>query len=414
MCLFEFTPPAKSERPYTISEINEGIAVLIESANPLVWVEGEISNWKPSSSGHCYFRMKDQDSQIPAVLWKTTAAQLTFKPQDGMAIMAIASIRVYQKGGYYQLDVHRIQPLGTGALHIAFEKLKRKLEQEGLFDLSFKKPLPQTVNTLGVITSKQGAAIRDIVKVISSRAPQTDIILIDVPVQGEKAAAEIANAIRTMNAYGNVDCMIVGRGGGSIEDLWAFNEEVVARAIFDSRIPVVSAVGHEIDFTIADFVADVRAPTPSAAAEMTLADSRENRHYFDMCTDRFIKTTQRYFSDIQMQYSRLISNRNFKVPFRMLIDLLQQHDENEIRCRRNLERILERAVSKFTSAGVKLHALSPLAVLSRGYSVVSDKDGKSIRDTKQLTIGSPVRVQFFKGKAVAEIVSIETETDTAS
>lgn len=414
MCIFEFTPPAKSERPYTISEINEGIATLIESANPLVWVEGEISNWKPSSSGHCYFRMKDQDSQIPAVLWKTTAAQLTFKPQDGMAVLAIASIRVYKKGGYYQLDVHRIQPMGTGALHVAFEKLKRKLEHEGLFDLSFKKPLPQTVNTLGVVTSKHGAAIRDIIKVISSRAPQTDIVLIDVSVQGERAAAEIANAIRAMNVFGNVDCIIVGRGGGSIEDLWAFNEEIVARAIFDSLIPIVSAVGHEIDFTIADFVADVRAPTPSAAAEMAVADSRENRHYFDMCSDRFTKTARRYFSDIQMQYSRLISSSNFKIPFRMLMDRLQQHDENEMRCRRNIELFLERAVSKFTSAGVKLNALSPLAVLSRGYSVVSDKYGKSICDTKQITIGSPVKVQFFKGKAVAEIVSIEKESGLAS
>jgi exodeoxyribonuclease VII large subunit len=407
MSQFEFLTPSQSDRPYTVAEINEGIAALVESANSLVWVEGEISNWKPTSSGHCYFRMKDQDSQIPAVMWKTTASQLTFKPQDGTAVMAVASIRVYQKGGYYQLDVHRMQPLGSGALHLAFEKLKLKLEKEGLFDLSFKKPIPESVATLGVITSKQGAAIHDIVRVISSRAPQTDIVLIDVPVQGIKAAPEIANAIAQMNEYGKVDCLIVGRGGGSIEDLWAFNEEVVARAIFNSQIPVISAIGHEIDFTIADFVADVRAPTPSAAAEIAVADSRENRHYFDSCAQRFSGASKRYFDGIKDQYSRIIMDKAFKIPIRMLKDSSQELDENEVRCKRNLKILLERAVSRFVHAGAKLDALSPLSVLSRGFAVVTGSDGLAIGDSKQLSIGDPVIISFCKGKAAAEIVSID-------
>lgn len=410
---FKFTSPSNAERPYTVAEINEGIATILDAANPLVWVEGEISNWKPTSSGHCYFRMKDQDSQIPAVLWKTTASQLTFVPQDGMAVMVIASIRVYQKGGYYQLDVHRMQPLGTGALYIAFEKLKRKLEQEGLFDLSFKKPLPSSVNTLGVITSKQGAAIRDIVRVISKRAPQTTIVLIDVPVQGEKAAPEIAKAIRNMNFYKNIDCMIVGRGGGSIEDLWAFNEECVARAIFDSQIPVISAVGHEIDFTIADFVADVRAATPSAAAEMAVSDNRETRHYFDLCSNRFAIASQRYFSTIQDRYERITNDSAFRIPVNLLLDRAQQCDEEEMRCIRNLQIFLQRAVTRFTGAGAKLNALSPLGILSRGYAVVCGQEKNPIRDSKQLSEGETVQIQFFKGKAIAEILNIDKET-TAS
>jgi exodeoxyribonuclease VII large subunit len=274
---FSFVPPAEAEKPYTISDINQGICSLIEAGNTLVWVEGEISNFKQASSGHCYLKLKDEQSQIPAVIWKTTAASLAFQPEEGMQIVAIASIRVYTRGGYYQLDLHKLQPSGRGALFAAFEKLKKKLDAEGLFDPARKRPLPPHVSRLGVITSKNGAAIKDIIKVTRSRSLSVDIVFIDVPVQGEKAAAAIAQALREMNTYGNVDCIIVGRGGGSIEDLWAFNEEVVARAIFDSKLPVISAVGHEIDFTIADFVADVRAPTPSAAAEIAVADDEQNR-----------------------------------------------------------------------------------------------------------------------------------------
>ncbi len=277
-----------------------------------------------------------------------------------------------------------------------------------------KNLCPRSVNTLGVITSKQGAAIKDIVRVISSRAPQTDIVLIDVPVQGEKAAPEIAKAIRNMNLYDNVDCMIVGRGGGSIEDLWAFNEEIVARAIFDSQIPVISAVGHEIDFTIADFVADVRAATPSAAAEIAVADNRETGHYFDLCSNRFAIASQRYFSMIQEKYERISNDSAFRIPVNLLLNRAQQCDEEEIRCKRNLQIFLQRAVSRFAGVGAKLNALSPLSILSRGYAVVSDQESKTIRDSRQLFEGATVQIQFFKGKATAEIVNIDKETTAAS
>ena len=222
-----------------------------------------------------------------------------------MQVIAIASIRVYQRGGYYQLDIHRLQPAGLGALYAAFLALKEKLEKEGLFDAARKKKLPKTVNTLGVITSKKGAALQDIIKVVRARSPRTNIMLIDVAVQGDTAASRIAQAIRDMNAYAKVDCIIVGRGGGSIEDLWPFNEEIVARSIAESDIPIISAVGHEIDFTIADFVADVSAPTPSAAAEMAVPDDRENRRYFYSLAQRLYADFTRYFSDAQAAFDSL-------------------------------------------------------------------------------------------------------------
>jgi len=412
---FEFLSPQQSDRPYTISEINEGISLLLESGNTLVWVEGEISNWKPSSSGHCYFRLKDQESQIPAVIWRSSAQQLTFKPQDGDAVIAIASIRVYQKGGYYQLDVHRMQPLGCGALHAAFERLKEKLEQEGLFDISHKKPLPATVSTLGVVTSKRGAAFQDIVRVVSSRAPQTDIIIADVAVQGETAAASIAAAIRDFNAYGKVDCIIAGRGGGSIEDLWAFNEEIVARAIYESKIPVISAVGHEIDFTIADFVADLRAPTPSAAAEMVVADNRENQRYFSAYVDRFSIAFQRYFLGIQNRYDGLINRNALRRPLRMLLESSQYCDDLEQRCSRSFATILKRDIARLSSAASRLNSLSPLSVLARGYAVVSKGNGKTVRRSSELIPGEMVKLRFYSGSALGSIISVDSDnkSDTA-
>lgn len=407
--IFEFLTPQESDRPYTISEINEGISLKLESGNALIWVEGEISNWKPSSSGHCYFRLKDSECQIPAVIWRTSAAQLPFKPQDGVAVMAIASIRVYQKGGYYQLDVHRMQPIGSGALHAAYEKLKEKLEHEGLFDIAHKKPLPSSVTTLGVITSKRGAAILDIIRVVASRAPQTDIILIDVPVQGEMAAPEIAAALDRFNEYGKVDCIIAGRGGGSIEDLWAFNEEIVARAIYNSSIPVISAVGHEIDFTIADFVADVRAATPSAAAEIAVSDNKENKRYFSSCVDRFATSVQRYFTDIHYQFDQLCHRSALRKPVRMLLEANQQCDDLENRCLRNLELKLEKDTRRLSAAASRLNALSPLSVLARGFSVVTKADNKAVRSSNQLVPGEAVKMRFFNGSALGNIVSIDSD-----
>jgi exodeoxyribonuclease VII large subunit len=408
---FNFLGPSQSDRPYTISEINEGIALTIESGNTLVWVEGELSNWKPSGSGHCYFKLKDAQSQIPSVMWRNCVEMLNFKPEDGVAVMAIASIRVYQRGGYYQLDVHRMQPIGSGALAAAFEKLKAKLEKEGLFETSRKRPLPQSIRRIGVVSSKHGAAIRDIVRVVASRAPQTDIVLVDSAVQGEKAPSEISAGIKLLNEYGKVDCIIVGRGGGSVEDLWAFNDETVARAIYDSKIPIISAVGHEIDFTISDFVADVRAATPSAAAETAVPDCEENRRYFAGCSDRFSKLISGYFEDIDSRYKSALSRSALKKPAQMILNALQLHDELRERCNKNFRFLFHKLTSRFSYACSRLDSLSPLSVLARGYSVVSLPDGNVIKQAKQLSVNDEVIMKFCKGSAKGKIVSVDDQCE---
>ena len=407
--LFEFLAPPQAERPYTISEVNEGISLILDSSNMLVWVEGEISNYRVSTNGHAYLRLKDAESQIPAVIWRQTVDRLKFAPEEGMAVFAIASVKVYRKGGYYQLDIHRLEPRGKGAILLAFEQLKKKLERQGLFDPAHKKELPLSVRRIGVVTSKQGAAIRDIVRVVASRAPQTDLVLVDVPVQGETAAPKIAAAIRDLNAYAQVDCIIVGRGGGSVEDLQPFNEEIVARAIYDSDIAVISAVGHEIDFTIADFVADVRAPTPSAAAEMAVPDHTESRKYLDACASRFSGAVTRYFTSFNRRYESCTDSRSLRRPLQLLLERQQELDEYSEACSRRFTDALRAAASRFSSLTSRLDALSPLAVLSRGYSVVTTTDGTPVRSADQIAQGQNVALRFSQGSANATVTTVSQE-----
>jgi len=400
---FDFLTPQESYKPYTVSEINAGIAHILDNRNTLVWVEGELSGWKSYPSGHCYFKLKDADSQIPGVMWKSSAAKLDFTPRDSMAVIVIASIRVYEKGGYYQLDVHRIAPVGVGALHLAFEKLKEKLLKEGLFDDEHKKPLPNSVSAIGVVTSKKGAALWDIVRVVAKRAPQTDIIIADAAVQGDRAAAQIASAIRALNRFGGVDLVIAGRGGGSAEDLWAFNEEAVARAIYESRIPVISAVGHEIDFTIADFVADVRAPTPSAAAEMAVPDNHENGRYFELCATQFTSVFDGYICDINNRIARIKSSRTIAHPLRVIREAEQSLDDAKDTLRRGIRSVTRRMDERLRATAGRLHALSPLATLKRGYSVVRNSSGDTVRSAKELKAGDPLKINFADGTVGAEV-----------
>lgn len=403
---YTFLPPQQCEKPYTVSEVNEGIATLIESENTLVWVEAEISGFKRASSGHYYMRLKDEESRIPAVMWRSIAQKHSFDPEDGMAVTVIASIRVYRKGGYYQLDIHRMQPSGIGALYAAFEKLRNKLEAEGLFDTAYKKALPESVKTLGVITAKTGAAIRDIIQVVSKRAPQTNIILRSVPVQGDDAPPAIASAIQEMNDHGIADCIIVGRGGGSVEDLWAFNDEGVVRAIFASDIPVISAVGHEIDFTLSDFAADVRAPTPSAAAEIAVSDERENRRHFDEITKRFSSAMQYYLATVNTTYNSTVRSPVFKKALYCISDARQHCDLLHERHIRAIAYTVKNSKTHLAGDAAQLQALSPLAVLSRGYSVVTRKDGTQVNNAGQLKTGEQVSIQFNKGKASADITEV--------
>ncbi|MBI4429018.1 MAG: exodeoxyribonuclease VII large subunit, partial [Ignavibacteriales bacterium] len=269
------TVTASSRKILTVTEITRKLRIYLEETFPQVWVQGEISNCKRHTSGHLYFTLKDEAAQISAVMWQSNAETLLFALEDGMKAVVRGAITVYPPKGNYQIDVDKVQPIGVGELQLAFERLKQKLAAEGLFDPRHKKPIPEFPQSIGIITSESGAALQDIRSVLSRRFSAVKVIFIPVKVQGPGAAEEIAQAISDMNRFGKVDVIIVGRGGGSLEDLWAFNEEIVVRAIFASRIPVISAVGHEIDFSISDFVADLRAPTPSAAAAMVVRDSGE-------------------------------------------------------------------------------------------------------------------------------------------
>jgi len=403
---FNFLTPRECERPYTISEVNSGIAQIFEQHNTLVWIEGELSGWKSYPSGHCYFKLKDENSQIPGVMWKSAADKLEFRPRDNMAVFAIATISVYTKGGYYQLNVHKMMPAGEGALHLKFEKLKKRLLEEGLFDDIHKKPLPRSVSTLGVVTSKNGAALWDIVRVVAKRAPQTNIVVIDTLVQGDKAAGQIAKSIRAMNDYGQIDLMIVGRGGGAIEDLWAFNEEIVARAIHESHIPIISAVGHEIDFTIADFTADVRAPTPSAAAEMAVADTQENRRYFEQLETRFSNGLNRYIANINGRVRRIKSSRALSKPFRAIREYEQELDDLKESMHMDIKQSMQSNANLLKSAAARLNALSPLAVLGRGYCVVRDSGGTTVKSAKRLKAGDNVSIRFADGTVGAQVTVI--------
>ncbi len=390
---------------YTVSRLTREIKELLEMSFPRLWVEGEISNFKRHSSGHLYFTLKDDKAQISCAMWRFRANGLIFQPQDGMQVLVEGEVQVYEKGGYYQLVVHQMQPAGIGALQMAFEQLKKKLHAEGLFDEKYKKPIPEFPERIGVVTSPTGAAIRDIISVITRRFPGVQIILYPVRVQGEGAAEEIARAIREFNEFGDIDVLIVGRGGGSLEDLWAFNEEVVARAIFNSRIPVISAVGHEIDFSIADFVADRRAPTPSAAAEMAVKDRLELlgmvKYYEEKLYATMVKVIQRYqdkIASIQQSYA-------FRKPEDVIYQKMQRVDELQKNLTTAITHLLEVYQHRLNGFRNHLQALNPEAILQRGYSICY-KDGDIIKDVSQLHVLDVVNVRVARGHFLSQVQMI--------
>ena len=356
----------------TVSEVTRLIKDTLETAFPSVWVVGEISNLRRPRSGHLYFTLKDERAQLRAVIWRGVAQKLRFEPADGLAVVARGAITVYRPRGEYQLVVHRLEPRGIGALELAFQQLKEKLAREGLFDPARKKPLPPFPTHVAVVTSPTGAAIRDIITVIRRRFPALRVSLYPVRVQGEGAAQEIAHAIAELNRMGGFDLMIVGRGGGSLEDLWAFNEEVVARAIAASRIPVVSAVGHEVDVTISDLVADRRALTPTEAAELITPRLDEVLAELEGLRGRLAQALRRRLTEAEGRLREVGARLR---PARLLevVRLREQYlDELAAREARAVARLAERARERLLRAGVRLQSLSPLAVLSRGYSVTRD------------------------------------------
>ena len=394
---------------YTVSEVTTLIKSVLEMNIPPVWVEGEISSWTKAASGHAYFSLKDPNAQLPCVIWKQNAASLLFKPEEGMNVRVSGGISVYEKSGKYQLIASQVQPAGVGDLYAQFEKLKTRLSAEGLFDEEKKSALPQYPFSVGVVTSPDGAVISDIINVLNRRAPYVTVILEPTRVQGEGSAEEIAAALNKMDSEGRVDLIIVGRGGGSIEDLWSFNEEVVARAIFDCNTPVISSVGHEIDYTIADFVADLRAATPSAAAELAapkLEDlwftiSDYSNTIYDLIID-YIRDFERQIDEYERnfsseRYSSLIENEEKKIDELLKMIFVQQdHKLN----------LLSLWIDSLSS---NLDALSPDAVLKRGYSVVTSvASGKVISASDQVNKGDEISIKLHVGNLIGNVKEVSS------
>jgi exodeoxyribonuclease VII large subunit len=441
------------ENILTVTELTANIKALLETSFGLLWVTGEVSNLRRPASGHVYFTLKDETSQIRAVIFRPAFAKIGFALEDGMEIVCRGRLNVYHLRGEYQIVIDAAEPRGIGALQMAFEQLKRRLDEEGLFDPSCKKRIPFLPQRIGVVTSSTGAAIRDILNITGRRFPSVDILIAPVRVQGVEAAPEICDAISRLNAIPDIDVIILTRGGGSLEDLFPFNDERVARAIASSRIPVISAVGHEIDFTISDFVADLRAPTPSAAAELVVPEKRElvgMLRSLDMrLTNRWNKKSERSRESVSALRERL------RDPGKKIADLRIRIDDQSFRIAEHMKRILARKSDLLLYAGrilmrsnpagevrdcrlavenlkknviagtrlylkttknrlegelVMLESLNPLSVLKRGYGIVKRiPEGSIVRDATTLTVGNRIDVTLFAGSLTAEVIKVSEE-----
>jgi len=442
-------------RALTVSELTDRIQGLLETEFVDVWVEGEVSNLKLATSGHLYFSLKDEQAQIRAVVWKTDGRLLRFRPKDGMRVLARGAVRVYPPRGDYQLTVQVLEPLGKGSLQQAFEELKEKLEKEGLFDPARKRPLPRLPRRIGVVTSPTGAVLRDILRVLRSRYANLEVLVYPALVQGEGAAADVAQGIRVLNRIGGLDVIVLARGGGSLEDLWAFNDEAVARAIAGSRIPTISAVGHETDFTIADFVADLRAPTPSAAAERVVQAKEEIAARIHALEERRDAALRLRLARVRARVEAAAAHRVFAAERGRLRGKAQRVDEMLRRAESGMVRRLERGretsrrlrerleafrldrqlaarrerlgrhtdrlLALFRAQAEKrraalarlaasLDGLSPLAVLGRGYALVWDEAGRRLlRDASEVEAGDGLHVRLHRGALRATVLSRETE-----
>jgi exodeoxyribonuclease VII large subunit len=444
--------PGPRRQVLTVAELNAMVGTLLREGLPTLWVEGEISNLRRYPSGHTYFTLKDDAAQIAAVLFRGSSAFMKFRPEDGLKVIVHGRVGLYEPRGGYQIVVERMEPAGLGALQLALEQLKARLQAEGLLDPARKRPLPLLPRRIGLVTSERGAALRDILRVLERRFAQVGVVLAPARVQGEGAAEEVAAAIAALNRLGGLDAIIVARGGGSIEDLWAFNEEGVARAIAASAVPVISAVGHETDVTLADLVADLRAPTPSAAAEMVTVSRREIADRFGSLRTRLFLATRLVAATARRRLDRAGSARAFRAAAERLRDAMIRTDDLDDRLRRGLaarlldrrhrlallaqrmtparlsERLRERRLrltglrarviaaaaarrrSAAESAGglaARLQALSPLAVLGRGYAICYDAAGGVIlKDARAVRAGDGVRVRLNRGRLVCDVKEV--------
>ena len=392
--------------PITVTDLNKYIKNKIDGDEMLnnVLVKGEISNFKNHYTGHMYFTLKDENSLIKCVMFKSYTTHLSFMPKDGMKVMVLGSVAVFERDGVYQIYAKAMKEDGLGSLYTAYEELKKKREQEGLFAESHKKKIPFMPKTIGVLTSNTGAVIRDIINVSTRRNPGVHIRLYPVPVQGPGAAEKIAEGIKFMNENKLADVLIIGRGGGSLEDLWPFNEEIVARAIYDSELPIISAVGHETDFTIADFVADLRAPTPSAAAELAVANIEDVRETLKLYNNRYKVALKKKIELMRLSYEKCMARPAYKNPTQkineqyMVIDMKVKALQNSMMLK------LKEAKTSFVKETAKLDSLSPLKTLTRGYSIVTKQEsGKVIKSVDDLNSGEKVNLRLSDGQKTATI-----------
>ena len=388
----------------SVSDLTRNIRFILEENFSNVWVEGEISNFKFHTSGHMYFALKDETAQIQCVMFRSENQRLSFEPTDGVKALCFGRVSVYPVRGQYQLYVERIEPKGVGVLQLRFEQLKAKLQKEGLFDETHKKEIPYLPNRIGIVTSIDGAALRDILHVIERRFQSAHLVIYPVQVQGEGAAESLAGAIEDFNVLRSVDVLIVGRGGGSIEDLWAFNEEIVARAIFNSTIPVISAVGHEVDFTIADFVADLRAPTPSAAAELVLPLREDLILRTSELKSRLTLSTLNLIKTLKQELKLLKESRGLKDPLGIFDIQFQRLDELKKNMSATFKSFLRLKKESFLSLLGKLEALGPIATLKRGFSVTLKlPEEKVITAFNRVRVGDKIKTKLSKGFLISEV-----------
>jgi len=393
---------AEAQGLLTVSELNEIVKGTLERELDAFWVVGEISNFRVPPSGHLYFTLKDDKSQIAAVMFRRRGLSLTFQPENGMEVMCFGRVSLYSPRGDLQIYVETMEPRGQGALYVAFEQLKKRLGEEGLFAPERKRPLPFLPASIGIVTSLQGAALRDMLRIIGDRFPERRVIVRPVKVQGEGAAEEIAQGINELGGSGMAEVIIVGRGGGSLEDLWAFNEEGVARAIFAAPVPVISAVGHEIDFTIADFVADHRAPTPTAAAEMVVPRKEELKARLQILGSRMERMILTRIAAEREAWDQMV--RRLVDPRRRLRENQVRLDELSLSLWRRFRDHLDRLKSRLTHGAGRLGTLSPLAVLERGYSITHKMpEALLVKDSSSIQVGDLLRVTFARGKSLCRV-----------
>lgn len=391
---------------YTVSQLTGEIRDMLERHIGLVWVTGEVSNFRRPASGHCYFTLKDEFTQVNVIMWRMVAAGLRFELKDGRSVLVQGEVTVYEPRGQYQIVLKRAEPLGVGALQLAFLQLKDKLAREGLFDESRKKPLPRIPRRIALVTSPTGAAVQDMLNVILRRFPPAQVVVCPVRVQGEEAATEIALTIGLVNRLPRVDVMIVGRGGGSLEDLWPFNEEIVARAIAASHVPVVSAVGHETDFTIADFVADVRALTPTDAGNLVVPDIRQLAADMSSLAGRLGQALLARSGGARERLDAIARSYAFRRPLERVRAREQRLDDIAQQLFRDIAHVVQIQHQRVEAAGARLESLNPLAVLGRGYSIAfREPEGTILRSTARLKVGSLVRTRLAKGEFVAKVES---------